>query len=1034
MGGFVNWQTSAAPDRNAPVLRKSSRCVDSLRRTLNTESQAGPSSPKPASLTPKLQPIDGAWRCSSSFLLATCSFALASLHANVEPQAVAQFIFKPANSSVDNDQAGISGCRSILRLIADGMANMHKTNGRYRRAIWAALAILLAGAGGCTRSFYRESADREVNDILAEKDKYPQWKIEQYHVYPDARSRYADPTNPDRPPMPPDDEAAWKMSPHPQKPSHKGVSDVWGTAYLEMIKQWDEENRTERQGLNVAARGAKKHPVQTFFDEPLNAPRKGFLLKMDQSIELGVINSPTYQNFREELFLTTLPVTQQRFSFAYQWAAIADFIRQYAGPASSAGPTNNWTAQSSIGFNKLFATGALLSADFINTTAFNFGGAAHGLTSGSTINVTAAQPFLQGGGKAVVLEPLTQAERNLFYSIRAFARFREQYNVGVALGATLPSDLASAAGTNTGTNPISILAALGIASTDVSGGFVGYLSTLYRECDMAADKKWVQDLQRALKILEAYQEGGMYSPLQVDQTRSTLLQAQNTVLTDEQFVINALDQFKLVLGLPANLPLILDDTPARPITNQFDAYYAVIDDADAAQAHIEKQDKTEAGKLRAFLEMTYTTEPIVQATMFQKRLPASWAIWSKLTDKDLRARVFKLGEERRKLFDLKTDLELKEQTLSPQDAVRLREVEFESDLGTLEQELRRYEGKPWEKIAQETQRRQEQVKNFRIVAAQAKNVLVWARNERFEEVGQRWPTPPGMMLDQTNLVTEDVDKAQELAVQAALTNRFDLMNARAQVVDAWRQIKVTANALMGVATVQYTMDSQTPPTGAHPLAFTSAGTNQALTFNFQLPLNRLAQRNAYRTAQINYQVARRSLLALEDNIAAQVRFDVRQLQLFAANYRIQKKVIHSLYSQVESALEVIVAPSDPDQLKASGTTGQANAAALTSQYLTALSGLNGAQTRLYDIWLSFYATRMQLYLDLEKLPLDPRGVWVDDLDAPPAQNSALRIDRLPKATPTAQQPAMPTSSANSGRPVTFLTPRGSQPFLAAPVE
>ncbi len=58
-------------------------------------------------------------------------------------------------------------------------------------------------------------------------------------------------------------------------------------------------------------------------------------------------------------------------------------------------------------------------------------------------------------------------------------------------------------------------------------------------------------------------------------------------------------------------------------------------------------------------------------------------------------------------------------------------------------------------------------------------------------------------------------------------------------------------------------------------------------------------------------------MSLEDNIAAQVRFDVRQLHLFAENYKIQQKVLESLYSQVENSLEVIVAPVDPDQLKAS---------------------------------------------------------------------------------------------------------------------
>src|SRR5208282_1551881 len=108
---------------------------------------------------------------------------------------------------------------------------------------------------------------------------------------------------------------------------------------------------------------------------------------------------------------------------------------------------------------------------------------------------------------------------------------------------------------------------------------------------------------------------------------------------------------------------------------------------------------------------------------------------------------------------------------------------------------------------------------------------------------------------------------------------------------------------------------------------------------------------------INYQRARRNLMNLEDSIAADVRFDVRQLHLFAANYTIQQKVLESLYSQVENALEVIVAPVDPDALKASGTSSAGPAVALTHQYRTALISLNGAQTKMYDIWLSFLATR-----------------------------------------------------------------------------
>src|SRR5271166_2451589 len=94
-----------------------------------------------------------------------------------------------------------------------------------RAACMLAVIALLGAVHGCTRSFFRNCADKEVNDILAEKDRYPAWwKIQLWHVYPDSRARFADPTNPDRPPMPPDDPAADALSPHPQQPGHAGVA------------------------------------------------------------------------------------------------------------------------------------------------------------------------------------------------------------------------------------------------------------------------------------------------------------------------------------------------------------------------------------------------------------------------------------------------------------------------------------------------------------------------------------------------------------------------------------------------------------------------------------------------------------------------------------------------------------------------------------------------------------------------------------------------------------------------------------------
>ena len=55
--------------------------------------------------------------------------------------------------------------------------------------------------------------------------------------------------------------------------------------------------------------------------------------------------------------------------------------------------------------------------------------------------------------------------------------------------------------------------------------------------------------------------------------------------------------------------------------------------------------------------------------------------------------------------------------------------------------------------------------------------------------------------------------------------------------------------------------------------------------------------------------------------------------------------------------------------------------------LNAQAGLNGAQNALFGLWINYLNTRIQLYRDLELMPLDFRGVWTDEL----APNGTSRI-------------------------------------------
>jgi hypothetical protein len=259
---------------------------------------------------------------------------------------------------------------------------------------------------------------------------------------------------------------------------------------------------------------------------------------------------------------------------------------------------------------------------------------------------------------------------------------------------------------------------------------------------------------------------------------------------------------------------------------------------------------------------------------------------------------------------------------------------------------------------------------------------------------------PPLPVFGVDALTAPLDEAYTACIQGALSSRLDLMDARGQVVDAWRQIAVSANALQGVLNVGYNYsaagNSANPlnPTGLSP-----GGSQNQLVINAQLPLVRRAQRNAYRTALINYQSTRRLLMAFEDNIANDVRNDIRQMRALAEVYKIQQRVVEQSYMIVENAAEVLFAPPVP------GTPlDPVQAAALTTQLLQALSGLLTAQNTLYTYWVGFLSNRIQLYLDLELMQLDERGIWRDEqfpgLEDPPLGTGIPQPgERLPAPIP-----------------------------------
>jgi Outer membrane efflux protein len=896
-----------------------------------------------------------------------------------------------------------------------------------RRLPW--LAACLAVAAGCTRAFFRERADRDVEGLLQEKSVDPRWAVDgTWYVYPDPRARFADfDKSPDRPKKPPDDPAAAATSPDPQPLRSKFCSgpDQEGYGYLEFLRHADQYNRTVRAQANdrpAATLGdptrayapdqspsavaglpavAEDSPDQKLIDAALRTDEVPFLLNLDQSLELGLFNSREYQERREDLYLAALPVTLQRFNFYTQFTLGATAVREWLASGRPGGPSSTWNITTTGSASQLFPTGATLFAQLANSLVIDLG-TGNPTVSLSNFTLRFVQPLLRGGGTAVTLEPLTQAERILLYGVRSYARFRRNYFVYIA------------GGTDVSNAPYGFNGLAGGGFGGLQAPSQGYLPTLLIRAQERNERENIRALTAYLALYREFQGRGDFSELQVGQVEQQLLGSQQVLLQRRQDLQNGLDGFKLQLGVPTRVPLELDDSPIKPMQEMLAEYrraqeefMALRTQAEEFRTQFRSPLQALAGSAVAPVSLDVPIRELIENLMlesayakrakrFRASIPARLARWKSMTTDQVRAELKRLADENRDLELRQARQQVLGQKLSAEETARLDFLPRDIATGQLELSIRQYEEARQRKgvTARDTAVLYEETVNNFI------RVMSEARDERREVIEAAWPKLPAVTVDGADLLTEDLDRAQTVAAQIALANRLELMNARAQMVDAWRKIAVTANSLLGVLNVGYNFDTPSTPNAKQPFALGGARSRHQLVINGELPLVRRAERNAYRTALIVYQRARRNLQATEDFILNDVRVDLRNLRVLAENYRIQQRAVELAYDQVENSLDVLQAPpqppggaAQPGQAAAQANAG--NAAALTQQLLGAQSSLLRAQNALYQAWVQYLIARMTFYRDIERLPLDLRGVWIDE----PCSPTAIAPEVLPPPDP-----------------------------------
>ncbi len=932
---------------------------------------------------------------------------------------------------------------------------------RFQRLLaWTLVPLMLAGPG-CTRRFYRTRTDKDVAGLIHHKGDDPRWNMADYFVHPHPQSRFADPANPDKPPMPPDDPGAKCYSPNPQKPGKAGVGFFEGVGYIDLLESWDRQNRAEAERRKAEEKekdGKEKsdeEPLpesegqttesilaaaerQTFrdFADPVTttgsvsdkeveraiSKQPRFLITMEQAAELGLINSREYQTRRELLYLAALPVVLERFSFMPQLYAAEQVFRERFGRATPEGYVNRWRFNTQAGFSQTFSTGALLLLNFANQTVYNLGKSPS--TTVSNLSLDFIQPLLRGAGWAVTLEPLAQAERNLLYAIRDYARFRQQFFVFVAAGQPtfIPGVQAGVQALSPGTvnlpglnfpfaaAPPTLLTApllpvnvpqvpIGRASVlpSIPGTTAtpqGFLSTMGEQAALINQYRNIAALRRYLELFRVYLEGGIVSSVQVGTVEQQLLQSTVNLLNAQANYRSDMDQFKQQLGLPMQLQLELDDSRLRPLITQTRHYEDVTTQYEQTSNQAVRYGRPgEEDQLRGRLRKLLTSSRFVRGTRFARTIARRLNVWEERRSKrgplgiEELDRLEEMIQERRKLMDKRDELKDREKgTLPKKEQKRLEMLDLEVELGHYEQALRNYERRPWLKQKDAARRAALQNQMFVAVYRRFLAILEEVVGERFEEVGKGWPALPALCIDGVDLLRAPDDEAFAAIVRTALANRLDLMNVRAQLVDSWRKIAVTANNLLATLNVEYHLDLLSHKN--RPFALGGSSTRHQAVINAQLPLVRIQEQLNYRTALIAYQQQRRQLQLAEDNVVFDVRLDFRQLRAAANNYhKVQKRAVELAYRQIDQALQAFSQPQPPPGPSPvpglvgapPGGGGTGDPAALTTQLLSAQNSLLSAQTNLYNVWITYLTTRMFLYRDMGVMPLDIRGVWIDDV-------------------------------------------------------
>ena len=786
----------------------------------------------------------------------------------------------------------------MRRQLGDGGLSAVRAHSVRRWLVFCAVASVLA-ASGCSRTKFRLRADNESYHILEEKTADPRWHPPRIDITPDPRSRFYDQEDLDRPPLPPDDPAA-----HQYMHNANGIHG-W--------KHWHEFGDLDHL----------ENPMwTTYFDgEPFQGPQFPLpevkKLGFQEAVEIGLIHSREYQEQLENMYLTALALTFQRYRFAVRpLGFLGEPGTSIAHDHQPDDASNLQLGTTNLGVSKLLPSGAQFVAELANNTIWLFSGP-NATQTATSLAYSLTVPLMAGGTREIAMENLTQSERTVLYRIRDFARFRKDFYVTIVTGERalpLPG--------NTGGAELAFLIR-GERSPTV--GFYFLLFALQRSRIQETN---VRSLETLIRDLEQLSEAGRATSLDITQLKSSLARAKRRYYLISRFYFDQLDRFKVQLGLPPDIEVQIDDSLIQP-------YQFLNSDLLLLEGRISTA--------------TISDETDQWVTTIQE---------FKSHQTELKRHLDVARQELQQLEDI---IPRRSQRLDTADAKQLRE-DFDQDQQNFADIRTRVAANELQLAALTN-----------AVTNRDDNVLVLMRQVRrglLRSTRELTSLQIGVRVELVSLPT--VDLTLEDAVHLALVNRLDLMNRRGFVMDARRRLEVAADRLEATVNVVAEGSLSTPgPTGnSQPFEFRAKDSNFQAGLEFVTPLDRKQARNNFRAAQISYQRARRNYMGAEDQVKLDVRTLLRNVVAQERVYETNRRGVRVAARELDQAIEF---SEQPEAGSRAGNQGL--------NISRALDNILDAQEELIESWVDYETARLGLYRDMGTMYIDENGFWIEDLDA-----------------------------------------------------